>query len=77
MGDIWLVRGLVWKIGMIIRRNLHVGVLVPESGPFPLRVYYHSNGSKLTDGIEELVAYYCGNLDFQLAANEHYYGGST
>ena len=57
---------------MLIRRNLHVGVLVPESGPFPLRVYYHSNRSKSTGGLEDLVLYYCGNLDFQLVANEHY-----
>ena len=72
MGDAWLVRGLVWWIGMILLRNAHVGVLVPKSGPFPPWVYYHSNRSKSTGGLEELVAYYCGNLDFQLAANDHY-----
>ena len=31
MGDAWLVRGLVWLIGMLLRRNTHVGVLVTES----------------------------------------------
>ena len=72
MGDAWIVHGLMWKIVIVLCRNAHLGVLITKSNTFPLRVYYHSNGSKLTDGIEELVAYYCGNLDFQLAANEHY-----
>ena len=72
MGDAWLMRGLVWQIGMIISRNVHAGVLVPESGTFPPWFYFHSNISKLTGGLEDLVVYYCGNLDFQLAVNEHY-----
>ena len=52
MGDVWLVRGLVWRIGMLLRRNVHVGVLVPESIPLPPWFYYHSNISKLT-GVPE------------------------
>ena len=72
MGDAWLMHGIVWRIGMLLHRNVHVSVLVPESGPFPLRIYYHSNRSKSTGSLGELVAYYCGNLGFQLAANEHY-----
>ena len=72
MGDAWLVRGLVWRIGILLHRNAHVGMLVPKSGPFPPWVYYHSNRSKLTGGLEELMVYYCGNLGFQMAGNEHY-----
>ena len=72
MGDAWIVRGLVWQIGMLLRSNAHVGVLVPDYGPFLTWVYCHSNISKLNGGLEELVAYYCGNLDFQMTANEHY-----
>ena len=72
MGDMWLVRGLVWRIGMLLRRNVHVGVLVPESIPLPPWFYYHSNISKLTGVPEKIVAYYCGDFDFRLAANEHY-----
>ena len=64
MGDTWLVRGLVCRIGMLICRNVHVCVMVPESGHLPLQVYYHSNKSKLTGALEEPVAYYCGNLYF-------------
>ena len=60
---------------MLIRRNSHVGVLVTNSGIFPPLVYYHSNIYKLTGGLEELVAYYFGNLYFQLEMNEHYWGG--
>ena len=72
MGDVWLVRGLVWQILMILRRNAHIGGMVPESDPFLPWVYYHINRFKSTGGLEELVAYYCGDLDFQLAANEYY-----
>ena len=76
MGDAWLVCGLVCRIVMLLRRNVHVDVLVPKSGPFPPLCYYHSNRYKFTGVLEELVAYYCGNLYFQMAANEHYYGWS-
>ena len=72
MGDVWLVCGLVWRIGMLLRRNANLGALVPESGPFSSWVYCHTNRYKSTGGLEELVAYDCGNLDVQLAANEHY-----
>ena len=72
MGDAWLVHGLVWRIGMILRRNAHACVLVPDSGPFPPWVYYHGNRYKSNGLLEELVLYYCVNLDFQLAENEHY-----
>ena len=67
-----LVRGHVCQIGVLLCMNSHVGVLVTESGPFLALVYYHSKRYKYTVGLEELVAYYCGNLDFQLATNEHY-----
>ena len=72
MGDAWLVRGLAWRNGILLRRNVHVCMLVPESGPSALLVYNHSNRSELTGSLEELMAYSCGNLDFQLAKNEHY-----
>ena len=35
MGDAWLVRVLVWRIGMLLCRNSHLGVLVPKYGPLP------------------------------------------
>ena len=72
MGDTWLVRGLVCRIGMLICRNVHVELLVPKSVPLLLLFYYHSNTYKLTGVLEDLVAYYCGNLYFHLAENEHY-----
>ena len=34
MGDVWLVHGLVWRIGVLLCRNAHVGVMVTKSGPF-------------------------------------------
>ena len=72
MGDVWLVCGLFGGIGMLLRRNEHVVMLVPNSGLLPPWVYHYGNRSKSTGGLEELVAYYCANLDFQLAENEHY-----
>ena len=36
IGDAWLVCGLVWRIGVLLRRNTHVVMLVPESDPFLL-----------------------------------------
>ena len=34
MGNVWLVCGIVWQIGILLTRNEHVGVWVPYSGPF-------------------------------------------
>ena len=72
MGDAWIVHGLMWKIVIVLCRNAHLGVLITKSNTFPLRVYYHSNRSKSTGGLEELVLYYCGNLNFHLAVNDNY-----
>ena len=35
MGDAWIVHAIFWRIGMFLRKNAHVGVLVPEYGPLP------------------------------------------